>query len=213
MAVVLHDNFNDGAANEYVQDRPGWEILPGSSIHSDKIRTTGTGTARTSSSYQSNNGAGLGTDTGSNDHYLIIKPNFSQLTNQTYSGLRISSAGFSATFLMCCIFSHNGSQFRRYEYGSNEQFGNQSVGGAVLPGESFRFEIIGDIARSIRIRTDGSELVEIDNFNVAPLPASNYAGITTWWSGHYDEVTIGNFEAGGNPNPTQTPNHGLLALF
>ncbi|MFI8666890.1 hypothetical protein ACIGGE_10685 [Qipengyuania sp. NPDC077410] len=212
MAVVLHDNFNDGAAGDWVINRPGWVALPNSTGHTDKMRLTGSGTARTSSSYQRDNGAGLGADTGYSDHYLIIKPNFTLLNTYTYSALRASNVSSGATFLMCALFSHNGPQFRRYVDGSNQEFSPaNALGTTVLPDDSFRFEIIGDVARAIRVRGDGSEVVEIDNFNVSALPPSNYAGITTWYSGHYDEVTIGNFEGSSGGNPT--PNHGLLALF
>lgn len=219
MAIVLHDDFNDLGLYQAVSSRPGWEVLPYSSSTAGSIIGDGDGNAYPFQKYSGASIAGLGKDCGSNDHYMIVKPNFTKSSSYSYSILRCSilaslEGGVEETTGLYAVLFNNGPQFRRYVNGTNQQFfGGPNI--TVQPTDSFRFEVIGNIARAIRIEGNGTETVLIDNADISQLPPSNYAGITNKWYGYYNEVTFGNFTAdnGGGGGTTPDPSSGFFSLF
>lgn len=208
MAVVLYDDF-EGPAQQYVMNRPGWSVLPGGHpSYSAMISLDGAGNANSPIAMSGSNGGAVGCDIGSPDQVVTVTPNYPP---DDYCQLVMRVSSMNPISCLRLGFRHNLGIYLNLEVN-----GVRSNGGtfnrSYVAGDTYRFEFIGEWFRAYQIR-GGNETL-LGERTCPTIPLGTWAGISTWGTGGYNEITFAdtNPDTGGGPGGS-TPNHGLLALF
>lgn len=218
MAVVLYDDFNDAPAGQGVQHRPGWVNHPTSRFTtSERFVTTGDGLAYCNHQGTSSWGIVIGADTTNNDHYVEIEPDFAPSNNWVCIALRVTGIRDSIN----CIKLAFRNEMMVTQFWTNGVHNTSTIyystfGYAYSAGDKFRAVAEGNSLTITAITPAGIE-VPLGVYDVSAVALNTFAGWTNLGSGintYITSIEIGNLSGGGgDPQPTQTPNHGLLALF
>ena len=218
MAVVLYDDFNDAPDGQGVQHRPGWVNHPTSRFSTmERFVATGDGLAHCNSAGSTSWGIVIGADTTNNDHYIEIEPDYAPANDWVCLALRVTEIRDSVD----CIKLAFRSEMMVTQFWTNGVHNTKThyydrLGYTHSAGDKFRAIVEGNSLTINAIKAAGTE-VSLGVYDVSAVALNTFAGWTNIGSGLNANITsieIGNLSGGGgDPQPTQTPNHGLLALF